>query len=77
MICAGENTVSYRTCKKSYQRFKATNFNLEDDDRLDASRKFDDSELEELLKSDLDARRIGRKIKNHQTSTIYPTKTIG
>ena len=44
-----ENDVSYKTYKKWYQRFKVRNFNLEDDDRSDASRKFDDDELEELL----------------------------
>lgn len=31
-----------RTCEKSYQRFKAGNFNLEDNDRSGASKKFDE-----------------------------------
>ena len=44
-----EKNVSYKTCKKWYQRFKAGNFNLEEDDRSGALRKFDDDELEELL----------------------------
>lgn len=43
-------TVSYRTCKKKqYQRFKTRNVNLEDNDHSDASRKFDNNELEELF----------------------------
>ena len=65
MVCAPleENAVSYRTCKK--QRFKAGNFNLEDDDRSGASRKFDNGELEKWW---LNAR---RKIGSHRKSDDF------
>ena len=49
MVCHAtgrESPVSYETCKKSWQRFKAGNFNSEDDDRSRTSKKFDDGEFE-------------------------------
>lgn len=52
---------------------------MKDDDCSGGPRKCDDSELEEFdleRKFDSDARRIGRKIKNQETSGIYPTETI-
>ena len=38
---------------------------MENDDHSDASKKFDNDELEELL-NDSDARKIGKKIGSHQ-----------
>ena len=51
MVCHAtgrESPVSYETCKKSWQRFKAGNFNSEDDDRSRTSKKFDDGEWREI-----------------------------
>ncbi|CAK9827825.1 Mariner Mos1 transposase [Anthophora retusa] len=51
MICEtlGEDIVTYKTCKKWYQRFKSGNFNLEDEERAGAPKKFEDEELEQVL----------------------------
>ena len=55
-----ESPVSYETCKKSWQRFKAGNFNSEDDDRSRTPRKFDDG-WREIDRRKSFVRRIGGK----------------
>lgn len=51
MICSalGESAITYKTCKKWYQRFRSGDFDLSDRERSGQPRKFEDEELEQLL----------------------------
>ncbi|PBC27232.1 hypothetical protein APICC_04237 [Apis cerana cerana] len=44
--------------------------------KISCTKKFDDGKLIAQQKSDLDAKRINRKIRSHQTNSIYPTEII-
>ncbi|CAK9825563.1 Mariner Mos1 transposase, partial [Anthophora retusa] len=54
MICSalGENAVTYKTCKKWFQRFRSGNFDLNDAERSGTPKKVEDEELEQLLNED-------------------------
>ncbi|CAK9816131.1 Mariner Mos1 transposase [Anthophora plagiata] len=51
MICSalGENAVTYKTCKKWFQRFHSGNFDLNDAERSRTPKKEEDEKLEQLL----------------------------
>ena len=48
----GDNALSVTTCRDWFQRFKNNDFKLEDKERSDAPKKFEDKELEEILDED-------------------------
>ncbi|CAK9829793.1 Mariner Mos1 transposase [Anthophora retusa] len=54
MICSalGENAVTYKTCKKWFQRFRSGNFDFNDAERSGTLKKVEDEELEQLLNED-------------------------
>ncbi|CAK9827111.1 Mariner Mos1 transposase [Anthophora retusa] len=54
MVCSalGENAVTYKTCKKWFQRFRSGNFDLNDAERSGTPKKVEDEELEQLLNED-------------------------
>jgi len=51
MICAtyAENTVSYITCKRCYQKFRQGDFSLEGEPRVGHPKKIETDELQALL----------------------------
>ena len=48
----GEHAVAKRTCQKWFARFKSGDFGLEDEERPEQPKKFEDEELEALLDED-------------------------
>ncbi|KAG5314669.1 MOS1T transposase, partial [Pseudoatta argentina] len=48
----GDNALSDTTCRDWFRRFKNNDFQLEDKERSDAPKKFQDKELEQLLDED-------------------------
>ena len=48
----GEHPLAERTCQKWFARFKSGNFGLEDEERPEQPKKFEDEELEALLDED-------------------------
>ena len=48
-----DNALSDTTCKDWFRRFKNNDFKLEDKERSDLPKKFEDKELEEILDEDL------------------------
>ena len=51
MICSalGEGAVTYKTCKKWFQRFRNGDFDLSVQERPGQPKKFEDEELKQLL----------------------------
>ena len=47
----GDNALSDTTCRDWFRRFKNNYIKLEDKERSDAPKKFEDKELEEILRS--------------------------
>lgn len=48
----GEHALSERSCREWFARFKSNDFDTEDKERSGGPKKFEDEELEELLRED-------------------------
>jgi histone-lysine N-methyltransferase SETMAR len=48
----GDHALSERTCREGFQRFKNNDYDLSDDDRSGAPKKFDDEDLKKILDED-------------------------
>ena len=48
----GEHALSERTCQKWFARFKSGDFGLEDEERPEQPKKFEDEELKAFLDKD-------------------------
>ena len=48
----GEHALAEQTCQKWFARFKSSDFGLEDEERPEQPKKFEDEELEALLDED-------------------------
>jgi len=48
----GDNTLSERTCREWFHRFKSNDFDVEDKERPGQPKKFEDTELQSLLNED-------------------------
>jgi len=60
----GEHALSETTCRDWFRRFKNNDFDVNDKERSDQPKKFEDGRLEALLQEDLsDAQRVAGNIK--------------
>lgn len=75
----GEGTLSERTCREWFQKFKNGDFDVEDKDRSGRPKIYEDAELEELLEEDSSQtqKELALTLEVTQQAVSYRLKSLG
>lgn len=75
----GEASISDRTCREWFQRYKSGNFDVEDKQRPGPVKKFEDAELEALLDEDpcQTQQELANSLDVTQQAIFYRLKSLG
>lgn len=75
----GEHSLSEKTCRNWFRRFKTNDFDLDDKERSGAPKKFEDKELEELLDEDpcQTLIELGKSLQVDDTTVSKRLKALG